>query len=1822
MTASRVVDLVRDMADWDQSSFTDGQVASWNAIQGKFKGYTVVLSPAGSNTQLQYNNSGVFAGAAGATYQSSGRILTVSALTGTDIPLTVKAAPTQSGNLTEWVDSSNVTKAWVASDGTVSFAGAVTLPGFTSGSVLFAGTSGLVSQNNANFFWDNTNTRLGLGTALPSSQLHVKSLATGNIPVIAQGFAGQTANLFEARNSSGTVLAKITSLGGMDLAGPGYPPSGADPVLVIHPYPSGAGNHTGILVDDGYSRHIFRVDLTQPAGYSAVNVSLGSPGLGEGILFRSVGSTDFTGTVASIKNTYNSLCFTANNGLQLNSPTLVGPYTYLGGGPPSPQLSVVASAASVVALVLQGAVSQTGNLFEARNSSGTALTYVAAGGHIVTGDFGTSSAVNVGIGAANTGFFKDISFNVINASLNGTVISRWGVGSYYVLGNCQINSASQFSWSSGTAGTNSADTALVRSSAAVVKVTDGSTGTGSLIATQLSAAAPASGAGNSLTLAGSAAVSGNNNGGDVVLTPGALSGTGFVGNVVLSGGQIRVPAGSASRPTLANDFNNRGTGVYFVNDSVNFSCNTVPIFGAQLTYVVLSSAAAIGWSPNTGLTSGLDTSFTRSAASVIKATNGSSGLGALICGQPTTGTIGLTVQAIASATANLQEWQNSSGVVKLAANLNGTSAHGRLVIATGGYSDNGLILSSDAATGGGSASGTISYSTSDYFLFSKPIKYSVAIEGNTGRQWLANNYLSGITFESQASSTGQVAYVFTTQNALSTTPLISFRNNGTEFASIGPSGATLVNPVSTAVVPLTLKASATKAPSVSNKALTSNVATLTTSTAHGFYVGETVVVTGVDSTFNGTYTIASVPSTTTFTYAKTASDVTSQSATGTATVSQTATLLEGKNTSNTVVYSVNGAGFIYSTGGLGIRGNPVSGSALTVYSDTVNSIINCQYASSSVFTVGAAGGITVASGNSSWIVATFKGAASQSANLTEWQDSSGTALTYINPSGFPYWPGGNFYDGGQGAGTGVGIKSNSHMALTTNSGYGLYVKTDAFNLIAQSTNCGVMLTLDGEQSNSYSQVPACVYLRIKSANLQTANMTEWRYSGTSTNLAYVGPSGNFFVNPGSTAAVPLTLKASATKAPSVSNKALTSNVATLTTSTAHGFYVGETVVVTGVDSTFNGTYTVASVPSTTTFTYALTASNVTSQSATGTATVSQTANLITAQDSSGTTYAGLTSTFTLQFGGPTTSFSGVTSIKRYDTWGNGYLLDWEATGAGNGARVFQVSANNSGYGGVTMSTAEVEFTIQGAVKRSSGVGVLMLAASTGVTPLGVRCVASQSANLTEWQNSSGTVLTYITSDGKIVATSGTSTSPSITFANQTSTGFYLYSSSAIGVINNSTLWAAMFNAQFSVNSSTSFKWSASSDPTAGWDTGLARSSAAVVKATNGSSGLGALICGQPTTGTIGLVVQAITSASANLQEWWNSGGTTTAAMTPTKFYGPSGSVIAGQGPGITFIANGNSGLAANSSNLGMWESGTLALNLTSAYKEFRIPSDFYYSWSSATNNNSVSDTKLSRAAPGVIQFGQGSTYHAIICGQPTTGTVGLTVQAITSATANLQEWQNSSGTALAAIVPSGDFRTYSGAGIVLGSLTTSLAAQGYLRVGVGTMDSTTVTLLNAVSSGNKALVVQGVSGQTANLQEWQNNSGTALAKITKDGYLATPQISSGGTTPLVITAHSTGLTTDADAATITFDLSTSNDHQVQLAGNRILALANDAVGQKFSIILQQDATGSRTVTWWSGILWAGGVAPTLTTTANKRDVLTFWKLSAGVYIGAMAFANC
>lgn len=79
--------------------------------------------------------------------------------------------------------------------------GTGTTTAFTTGSVVFAGASGVYSQNNANLFWDNTNIRLGIGTASPSTTLTVGGA------ISATGTFRSTANTDVLNVGSGTGLS-------------------------------------------------------------------------------------------------------------------------------------------------------------------------------------------------------------------------------------------------------------------------------------------------------------------------------------------------------------------------------------------------------------------------------------------------------------------------------------------------------------------------------------------------------------------------------------------------------------------------------------------------------------------------------------------------------------------------------------------------------------------------------------------------------------------------------------------------------------------------------------------------------------------------------------------------------------------------------------------------------------------------------------------------------------------------------------------------------------------------------------------------------------------------------------------------------------------------------------------------------------------------------------------------------------------------------------------------------------------------------------------------------------------------------------------------------------------------------------------------------------------------------------------------------------------------------------------------------------------------------------------------------------------------------
>jgi hypothetical protein len=82
----------------------------------------------------------------------------------------------------------------------------------------------------------------------------------------------------------------------------------------------------------------------------------------------------------------------------------------------------------------------------------------------------------------------------------------------------------------------------------------------------------------------------------------------------------------------------------------------------------------------------------------------------------------------------------------------------------------------------------------------------------------------------------------------------------------------------------------------------------------------------------------------------------------------------------------------------------------------------------------------------------------------------------------------------------------------------------------------------------------------------------------------------------------------------------------------------------------------------------------------------------------------------------------------------------------------------------------------------------------------------------------------------------------------------------------------------------------------------------------------------------------------------------------------------------------------------------------------------------------------------------------------------------------------------------------------------------------------------------------------------------------------------------------------ADAPVIIVDWSKSDTQAVTIAGDRKLVFKNGEKGGKYMLILKQDATGSRKIVWPTSIRWPGDnqIPPVLTTTANRKDFLTFF----------------
>lgn len=107
------------------------------------------------------------------------------------------------------------------------------------------------------------------------------------------------------------------------------------------------------------------------------------------------------------------------------------------------------------------------------------------------------------------------------------------------------------------------------------------------------------------------------------------------------------------------------------------------------------------------------------------------------------------------------------------------------------------------------------------------------------------------------------------------------------------------------------------------------------------------------------------------------------------------------------------------------------------------------------------------------------------------------------------------------------------------------------------------------------------------------------------------------------------------------------------------------------------------------------------------------------------------------------------------------------------------------------------------------------------------------------------------------------------------------------------------------------------------------------------------------------------------------------------------------------------------------------------------------------------------------------------------------------------------------------------------------------------------------------------------------------------GAFAPATNSNGGLTNPTITNYTETLYTANTSTAITVALTNGTIQQLTLTANTTITMPSVGAGKSFVIMLKQDGTGSRTVAW-STVTWPGATAPTVTTTASKMDIYSFF----------------
>jgi hypothetical protein len=427
-----------------------------------------------------------------------------------------------------------------------------------------------------------------------------------------------------------------------------------------------------------------------------------------------------------------------------------------------------------------------------------------------------------------------------------------------------------------------------------------------------------------------------------------------------------------------------------------------------------------------------------------------------------------------------------------------------------------------------------------------------------------------------------------------------------------------------------------------------------------------------------------------------------------------------------------------------------------------------------------------------------------------------------------------------------------------------------------------------------------------------------------------------------------------------------------------------------------------------------------------------------------------------------------------------------------------------------------------------------LQSTSSTIPLVIKGATSQTADLQQWQNSAGTVLTSISSAGNLNIGS-TSYDSAYAAKAQISSTFYAMSSNApIGglyLLSSDAVAADVggmvsFGGLYSGSSQT--RWAAIGGLKENATSGQYGGYLSLGTRTNGAGGVtermrinsaGNVLVNGFTASTVGLTVKGASSQIANLQEWHNNAGTVLAKVNATgQFIAVGDNLNNFQSIGASSTAYNGFTVSTNT-NGANYVMGTAGASETS----FGVANSFYI------YDGIAGVMRLRINSSGLVGINTVATSQLHV-NNSTSANVGLIVKGAASQTANLQEWQDSTGAVLVSVQANGYIQgTYinvtSGGGIL-----SSSSNQLYANSG-----SWLIVVPGPTKNG---LIIQAAASQTSDLQQWRNSANTVIASVNSGGYIN----SSGG-----IKASSHGyIYTSSTQGSVSFQIGDGNASYVPL----------------------------------------------------------------------------